>query len=490
MKRGLLFVLPVLAAAFAACSTEVKEERQFVNLSQVVCSFHGAGNEPLAIEVKKSPTEWTVESEASWVTAERTDGRTLTITVADNDASAERSTTVTVEAGQAVQHIKVVQLAPDSEIATYRRLDALANGGVMSPGGKYVAGYTAFIDESDAAGFRYTVSFIDLDTGEVTEVGPFFKSQYDFFSTQAVTDQGVLFINLGMTGECLMIDLDGNASFVERIDGCESWPHVSRTSEDGRYWVGYVTERKGFYRPVLWTDGVPELLPMPEKNYRDEDFTTGILGRGISNDGSVIYGSTWENSDFGMLYWVNNGENTGKPKWVGEDVRKVTPVVLERPDGTTYETHIADGLICDATATKISPSGKWIASTYRTEEISENKQAIKKIQKAAFYNTETETTTIVEDYGESMGMYVTDDGIAFIAIGTYASTSSVVYDLNTGTDLGDMADWIKNNYGIIVPDGNISRITPDGSCVLGFSPLASASGVNFFWWYIAPPLEE
>ena len=68
--------------------------------------------------------------------------------------------------------------------------------------------------------------------------------------------------------------------------------------------------------------------------------------------------------------------------------------------------------------------------------------AIKKIQKAAFYNTETETTTIVEDYGESMGMYVTDDGIAFIAIGTYASTSSVVYDLNTGTDLGDMARGI------------------------------------------------
>ena len=54
----------------------------------------------------------------------------------------------------------------------------------MSPGGKYVAGYTAFIDESDAAGFRYTVSFIDLDTGELTEVGPFFKSQYDFFSVR------------------------------------------------------------------------------------------------------------------------------------------------------------------------------------------------------------------------------------------------------------------------------------------------------------------
>ena len=486
MKRGLLFVLPVLAAAFAACTTDVKEERQFVNLSQVVCSFHGAGNEPLAIEVKTSPTEWTVESEASWVTAERTDGRTLTITVADNDASAERSTTVTVEAGQAVQHIKVVQLAPDSEIATYRRLDALANGGVMSPGGKYVAGYTAFIDESDAAGFRYTVSFIDLDTGEVTEVGPFFKSQYDFFSTQAVTDQGVLFINLGMTGECLMIDLDGNASFVERIDGCESWPHVSRTSEDGRYWVGYVTERKGFYRPVLWTDGVPELLPMPEKNYRDEDFTTGILGRGISNDGSVIYGSTWENSDFGMVYWKRvNGE--WQVAYAGKDVRKVTPVKMIDKEGNEYDLNMVNGLTCTAEHTKVSPNGKWLASMYRTETPTENRTDWILEKRAAFYNTETEQTVIIDDLGECVGVAVTDDGIAFISEGYAFFTGGHVYDLNAGTYLGTLPEWVYQHYGIHVPDSSWVRYMAPNGRLHGYYTVEMAGiGLQHLGWYVTP----
>ena len=114
---------------------------------------------------------------------------------------------------------------------------------------------------------------------KLTEVGPFFRSQYDFFSTQAVTDQGVGCSSISVSTWGVPDDRPRRQCLVRgaRIDGCESWPHVSRTSEDGRYWVGYVTQRKGFYRPVLWTDGVPELLPMPEKNYRDEDFTTGIL---------------------------------------------------------------------------------------------------------------------------------------------------------------------------------------------------------------------
>ena len=211
-----------------------------MNLSQVVCSFYGEGNEPLAIEVKTSPAEWTVESGASWVTAERTDDRTLTVTVADNDASAERSATVTIAAGQAVQHIKVVQLAADSEFATYRLLETLSNGGVMSPGGKYIAGYTANFSDSDVSGFDYTVSFIDLDTGEVTEHGPYPKSIYDFFTAKAVTDSGVLFIHLGATGECITVDLEGTITYIQKITGYSGWPHVDRTTPDGKYWVGYV----------------------------------------------------------------------------------------------------------------------------------------------------------------------------------------------------------------------------------------------------------
>ena len=67
------------------------EEVQYVKIGQNLCSFLAEGNQPLEIDVKASPAEWTVEMGASWVKAERTDDRTLTVTVDDNDTGAERS---------------------------------------------------------------------------------------------------------------------------------------------------------------------------------------------------------------------------------------------------------------------------------------------------------------------------------------------------------------------------------------------------------------
>ncbi len=112
------------------------------------------------------------------------------------------------------------------------------------------------------------------------------------------------------------------------------------------------------------------------------------------------------------------------------------------------------------------------------------------METAAFYNTETETSVIVEDYGESSGIHVTDDGIGFIGIGTLGISSGAVYDLNTGTDLGSTQEWVYDNYGIIIPAGYINRISADGKFVFGTSAQASAMGTSFINWYIAPPLEK
>ncbi len=109
-------------------------------------------------------------------------------------------------------------------------------------------------------------------------------------------------------------------------------------------------------------------------------------------------------------------------------------------------------------------------------------------QTAAFYNTETETTIIVEDYGESTGLHVTDDGIAFIGIGWLGITSGHVYDLNTGTDLGSTEDWVYDTYGIVIPAGYINHVSADGRFVLGTKAESSAMGVAFINWYIAPPI--
>ena len=234
---------------------------------------------------------------------------------------------------------------------------------------------------------------------------------------------------------------------------------------------------------------MPHELPWPELNYRDEATWYGGMARGISANGEIIYGTSWESFDFGMLYWVNNGENTAAPKWVGHDVREVVPVTMKMGDGTEYETHLVKGCKCTAENTKVSPNGKWIATKYCEDSVSDDGISMYTSETPAFYNTETETTVIVNDYGSGSGTHVTDDGIAFIGLGSLGVTACMVYDLNTGTDLGSMVDWVYDTYGIIIPgSGFISYVTPDVKSVIGSFPMASAGGVTYVSWYIAPPI--
>ncbi len=492
MKR--LFTTGIAAATLllsclSGC-TKTEETFHYVNLSQVACSFLGEGNQPLEITVKASPAAYEATPGATWVKATQSeDGKVLILTVDDNDTGAERSTTVTIAAGEALQTIQVNQLPKDSAIARYRKLDTFQMGAAMSPSGKYAGGFTVSIAPDDS--YLFTPTIVDLETGEVYEFGPFPGSLYYLMQTMAITNQGLLFISDG--GGQIAIDLTGNIFIPEAPAGFTSKPEIQGTSADGVYWVGYAREDaigKGLCKPLLWTDGVAQELPLPDLNYRNEEIWYGVMARGISANGKIIYGTSWENLDFGMLYWVNNGANTEKPKWVGEDVREVWEETMKNSDGTEYTTHLVNGLICQAQLTKISPNGKWIASSYRTETPAEDRLSIVTTQTAAFYNTETETTTIVSDYGESVGVHVTDDGIGFIGIGTLGISSGAVYDLNTGTDLGSTQDWVYDNYGIIIPAGYINYVSADGRFVLGTKAESSAGGVNFINWYIAPPVAK
>ena len=84
------------------------------------------------------------------------------------------------------------------------------------------------------------------------------------------------------------------------------------------------------YRPYVCENGTATMLPLPEKDFRDvpydgDDFD--LMARGFSEDHSIIYGTTWDNKDFGMIYW----DADRNVHFVGEDVRKVT--TIQRPDG-------------------------------------------------------------------------------------------------------------------------------------------------------------
>ena len=482
-------MLLLACVALVACTTDSGEEVQYVKIGQNLCSFLAEGNQPLEIDVKASPAEWTVEAGATWVKAERTADRTLTVTVEDNDTGSERSAVLTVTAGQAVQEIGIRQLAADGAFARFRKLDSFAKGAAMSPSGRYAGGYVISIAPDDS--YQYSPTIVDLETEETYQFGPFAESIHYLTQTMAVTDQGLLFISDGTNGGQIAIDLNGDIFIPEAPADFQFRPEIQGTSADGNFWVGFgKKEAGGLYYPLLWIDGAAQELSLPEKNYREEELRAGVMARSISVNGEVIYGTSWDNSDYGMLYWEKEGAGFGRPQWVGEDVREITPTVMQYQDGTEYDYNLVNGCICQAQLTKISPNGKWIASSYRTETPAEDRLSIVTTQTAAFYNTETETTTIVSDYGESVGVHVTDDGIGFIGIGTLGISSGAVYDLNTGTDLGSTQDWVYDNYGIIIPAGYINYVSADGRFVLGTKAESSAGGVNFINWYIAPPVAK
>ena len=80
-------------------------------------------------------------------------------------------------------------------------------------------------------------------------------------------------------------------------------------------------------------------------------------------------------------------------------------------------------MYCFAENQNISPNGKWIAGKYREESMDENGLITKGTIYPAFYNTETETTTVMRDYPDCTAVGATDDGIGLIAEGTSMQTA-------------------------------------------------------------------
>ena len=444
-------------------------------------------NEPLAVTVETSPAQWAAEASASWVKAEPgEDGTTLVLSVEDNDGDAERKAAVTVTAGQASQTITVYQLAPDLSINRFRKERMFQNGGVVSPSGKYIGGFTNKAMEDNT--WEYYPVIIDTETGEKIKLGPFPSALFKCSQPFAITDYGQLFISDHENGGSVIFDLNGDYMLSSIPEGCTNRGNVMGVSGDGSKWVGYAIsekqegERIGQYRPIIWEDGEARMLSMPEKNFKGEDFSVGAMARGISADGSVIYGTTWDNSDGAMIYWKD-----GKVKYVGEDVHEIKSVTIPYPEGD--ETfYYANGIVSQAEIYKMSPSGNWIAGAYQEITVNTDDYSTVASSCPAFYNTETETTVVLEEYSGAKGVHVTDGGIAFIAL---PMAGGEVYDLNAGVAIGTVAEWVYSEYGLIIPsDIFIKSVSPDGRVVLGTGTEQPAGMKGRIYpWYIIPPAQ-
>lgn len=476
-------VLSFILLAVTGCKT-TKTERHFIYLSDNVVTFQYTGNNVQTITVESNP-EWTSESYVNWLTVDNVDGNAV-ITVQDNTGDIERNATVTLHAGQAQAQITVIQLGDDSLPMKYDELYEL-HSAAISPSGTWIGGYYSVPDPSTGLSMAYMV-FIEVATGDRTEFGPYPESIMLPTSVNAVSDLGnmYLYCNGGMMG----ISKDEQNYFIPNFSGHESSAvQISQFVEGSEDWAGYVQDGSTdyMYTPVVCRDGVIEELPLTELSFREQPHSTGAMARGISADGSIIYGSTWENFDMGAIYW----DREGVCHFIGEETdiygnpgpREVTEI--QRPDGMggTEPYKIVNGATMAAETYNISPSGTWIACTWRTETPGdENNETINEANYPCFFNTETKQTFVLTEFGDGAGLSVTDDGIGFIGSPSSATSMTTVWDIEANQSLGSFNEWLQANYGINYGGGYVMYARPDRNFFWG---ARNATAIHTPNWYVA-----
>lgn len=437
-----------------SCTT--KGDSDFVN-----CSINDytmpAEASTLTVTVDASG-QYEVMPGASWLTVSAQETDSFTLAAGENPDKSTRTTTVTVTCGAAHAQIQIVQLMQETDYR-YRRL--IVHGAAISPSGRYIVTNTDEIrDGVDGS----LLQLIDPYTTEVVAT-TYIPSYVSGMST--VTDDGLAFGDLGSITSYSFDIRTGDYAIVPVPDS--GTPMVSNVSADGTKWAGSVAKGET-YTPTLWTDGVPAYLPLPETDYRGGDITDRILARGISDDGQVVYGNTWVGFDMGMLYWKD-----GKVDWVGKDLRQLT--TISNVDGT--EQTLVNGMTCTAEPHNISETGKYISGTYKQEFNPETGQP-EEMSCPAFYNTETETTILFEEFSGAGGYACRDDGLAVILPG------SRLVNIETQEVYGTHQEYVLEHFGLILPAGNVEFITGEHHDIFfGMEP-----GILLpWWWYFAPKPE-
>lgn len=441
--QSILFVSAAMVGLLTGCTSETKSETLSVSDAQI--TLLGDGSETQSVTILNAPGAVEVEALADWVKVSEIVDNVFTVSADPNDMGSERSTRIMLTSGKTSAEISVRQLAVDELGVHYRYMNDYRFA-AMSPGGRYIGAVREEFTSDGEQGF--IPAFLDTETGELTELPIIRTSACNIQGFSTVTDDGKMFVFNANNTNSGIIDIEGNLTFPEEIkdsgldmDGRR--PVVSAVSTDGSIWVGYQFRNVGgyIYRPVVFENGTPRLLPMPETDSNGNDWTVngaGMIACGCSADGKIIYGT-----EFGeflcMVYWTAE-DNYSTPRWVSQE----------------------NSFFCANDNTCISPNGEWLAGLTGTADA----------YSGGFYNLKEQKFYPAD--GTPIG--VTDDGFGF-------TTGAQVVDIVNNTSRS-AASWIQDNYGISISSGSIEYMTADGRCLMGSRTEMGGIGELIFRWFI------
>lgn len=481
-----MLALAAATAALASCK-ETQEEQHFIKVSGVSYSFQPTEADPVNIMIESSPKDWKVESISSWINITGQSENAIELTPDNNLLQTNREGELVITAGEASQTVRFVQVGQQLTPlqSGYKTFGEYVGGAAISPNGIYAGGWYSILDEVERVWIKYVV-IENLRTGEVYRLDPFPTTLYPIYHSEAITDSGDIIFHCE-DNRGVIFSIDGTIQQIADVNG-QHKPWVQHVgSDESGVWVGFCLNAGTLYSPVKWTNGIAEILPKPEETYRgNKPWVQGCMARGCSLDGRKVYGTAWEGLDSGLIWWDENN----KPHWISREVREVD--MFDNTSQSWYKQNLVDGVLGTSSPYCMSSTGKWIAGTYSEESLNENSTEIMLERYPAFYDTENNQLYTFPEYDGAAGITVTDDGIGVIGLGAISGMtgSTEVIDILTASRISDSTAWIRDNFGIIIPDDSLLEyISPDQKVAFGYD-LRGTGGEVMRKWCVFPTPEK
>lgn len=474
------------ALTFAGCEDKI-QEGDYMKLDAVTADFAGIGNEPVTITVDSNqPIKVEADKNEDWILVSDVQPGSFTVNVKDNDTGFYRSGIITITAGSKTQQFNVYQIMQDNEFNAFIKLRTNSDG--ISATGKHIAADVMVYSEDGTYGHQ--IEYIDTTTKEKIVFDPISSNILKISDIVGVSDNGHIYVSIENGGTALFDIKTMTYSMVQGpVSIGDTNPWIFNVSSDGTKAVGRVQGRPNV-QPILWENGAPRILESPEKSWRDGPAHYGVIARGISADGTIIYGSSWEGFDGGLVWWKNGelmGYAGGTDEVTGDKIHFVSDQKAMIDQQLQFKTN---GLSMQSGTYQISSKGTYIGGFYRIEVTTES--GLEPAVYPAFFNTVTNKTRVFTDLPEGIGSTATEDGLGIVNIGATdpgkgaGITDCYVVNITNGEILGTLQEWILEEKGLQTPFAGIMFINDDRSVIYA----ATYEGLRYMQWYISPAVKK
>lgn len=416
---------------------------------------------------------WTAESAESqtWAVVERVSDKQALVIVEDNCEIDDRKCVFEFTSGSETRMLEIKQLGTYFEGSFVELPDFSCV--TMSKSGKYVAG---FKKGEDTEGLIPVV--IDTDTEERREFAP--VSGYK--TIQSISDDGNIIVLHNPEAYESALLKDGNLTEVTLPEYCTD-PVIEDMSFDGSVMVGWCFFKSGserYYAPVRWINMEPEILNFPDVSIDGDKLYSGAMARGCSADGSVIYGSEWDNQ--GLIYWID-----GQMFYPGRDWMDPNTITVELPNGNTASQDFPNTYIRWAERNALSCNGRYLTCSYKYNELVEGTYKVSMTMCPALIDLETQDHIYLkEEIPDGQNNTVTNEGVCFIGTPyTFGnSMNGMVYDYKSGATM-TISEWFLAEHGVLMSEDRMVLQVNDASDVfVGRRSMSSPIGIAYKYWYL------